>query len=166
MITSDPTHIAESFLSALRAVGITPEMLPSPPTVVPSTTGPDQFAFYPGSLRHASALFHALQDVASTGVSYVSFVPGPDGPRYELQQSALILAAFVSLFPTHLVATTVIADFLRRMDVFSTAQLLIMQNSEREYPGLGSCLLARIFFPSVNHFRIWLRDFPLACPSL
>jgi hypothetical protein len=99
MITSDPAHTAESFLSALRAVDITSEMLSSPPTVIPSTTGPDQFAFYPGSLRHATALFHALQDVASTGVSYVSLVPGPDGLRYELQQSALIPTAFVSLFP-------------------------------------------------------------------
>jgi hypothetical protein len=77
-------------------------MLPSPPTITPSTTGPDQFAFYPGSLRHATALFHALQDVSSMGVSYVSFVLGPDGPRYELQQSALIPAAFVSFFPTQL----------------------------------------------------------------
>jgi hypothetical protein len=139
-------------------------MLPSPPTVTPSTTGPDQFAFYPGSLRHASALFHALQDVSSTGVSYVSLVPGLDGPRYECQQSALIPAAFVSLFPTHLVAATAIGDFLRRMEVFSTAQLIIMPHSAREYPGLGVCLLARIFFPSVNHFRIWLRDFPAGVP--
>jgi hypothetical protein len=70
----------------------------------------------------------------------------------------------VSLFPTHLVAVTVIGDFLRRMDVFSTAQLIIMQHSAREYPGLGECLLARIFFPSLNHFRILLRDFPAGVP--
>jgi hypothetical protein len=164
LITGESSRTAEEFLAELRKTGISEDILPSPPITICSSTGVSQLCFFPASPRAATTLFHALQDVASTGVSYVSFVPGPECPRYELQQSALVPAAFVALFPTPLAAEAAIRDVLRRIKTFSTVGLALMQQSCREYPGFGQCFLVRVFFPSVNMFCIWLRDFPQGVP--
>jgi hypothetical protein len=165
LITGEASRTAEEFLAELRKTGVSEDILSSPPITIRSSTRVSQLCFFPASPRAATTLFHALQDVASTGVSYVSFVPGPEGPRYELQQSALVPAAFVALFPTPLAAEAAIRDVLRRIETFSWWGLPSCSTSAESILDLASAFWCEYSSPASTCSASSLGTFRRESPS-